>query len=92
MHIAHESKVADHCYQYALSSDADEFGVLCDHPHDTACERCNELQTAISDIETAAEQAQYEKDDQEDDIKFSLTQVKHSTTQLLRIIISAVLS
>jgi len=54
MHVSKESRVADHCRQYALSDPSDRNShVLCEHQHIDQCDRCDAMEEALLDIKTA---------------------------------------
>uniref|UniRef100_A0A914XRL7 Uncharacterized protein n=1 Tax=Plectus sambesii TaxID=2011161 RepID=A0A914XRL7_9BILA len=58
LHVNLTSRVADHCITYALSDPADEkfaspsevAGQAGSHPHDTVCDRCEQLKSVLGDI------------------------------------------
>ena len=48
------STVADHCRLFALSDPKEpNFQVQCDHHHDDSCDRCDQLTSALCEIESA---------------------------------------
>ena len=48
------STVADHCRLFALSDPKEpNFQVQCDHRHDDSCDRCDQLTSALCEIESA---------------------------------------
>lgn len=55
LHISSESRCADHCTTYALSSTEKQFQKECKHTHDTECDRCQTLHSSLADLEEALE-------------------------------------
>ncbi len=53
LHIAAESRCADHCRLHALSDTGKEFQGKCLHEHDVACDRCETLESTLAEIEVA---------------------------------------
>ncbi|XP_062568266.1 uncharacterized protein LOC134230450, partial [Saccostrea cucullata] len=74
MHVAVESEIPDHCSYYALSSKAYEHQVTCSHPHNQICSSCHSLTNTIEQIKNAADEAQFEDEDQRDNIQYTLAQ------------------
>ena len=62
------SRVPDHCSKYALSDPKDSnFANSCDHNHDLLCERCEELKTALSDVQAAILNCSFETENEKED-------------------------
>ena len=80
MHVNDQSHVPYHCRIFSLSDKSDTdlkkecdhphdevCDEVCDHPHDEVCDRCEALDVALKDIETAVHNAGfYCRDDQEE--------------------------
>lgn len=71
VHVSPSSPVADHCSEYALSDEKEPlFNSQCDHDHDNACPRCEELKTTINDVQTCLEREDLGLPDEElDDLR-----------------------
>lgn len=50
LHLAQASPIADHCIPYALSADEGPFTSTCDHPHDSSCDRCINIQEVLTEV------------------------------------------
>lgn len=54
VHVSKTSTVADHCRLFALSDPKEpNFQEQCDHHHDDSCDRCDQLTSALCEIESA---------------------------------------
>ena len=53
LHIAEDSRCADHCRKHALSDAEPEFHEPCRHKHDVTCDRCEVLENTLTEIEVA---------------------------------------
>ena len=54
MHVSQSFTVADHCSRFALSDPTEkEFQDECNHRHEDACDRCDQLVSTIDDIVSA---------------------------------------
>ncbi|KAK3736782.1 hypothetical protein QZH41_002391 [Actinostola sp. cb2023] len=68
VHISEESNVADHCSVYALSDQSDQdLRQLCSHIHSSSCDQCSALDVAISDIEQALKEVNFENEEMRDE-------------------------
>ena len=68
------SRVPDHCSKYALSDPKDSnFANSCDHNHDLLCERCEELKTALSDVQAAILNCSFETENEKEDALYELS-------------------
>ena len=53
IHLARESPCPDYCQKFALSSSEPEFHRSCGHQHTVNCDRCEDLQNVMADLQLA---------------------------------------
>ena len=54
VHVSERSTMADHCRIFALSDPNEKkFQEECNHGHEDACDRCDQLVSTIDEIESA---------------------------------------
>ena len=54
VHLTADANVPDHCTAYALSDPKDKFlSVECQHDHESSCPQCEELKSALKEVEAA---------------------------------------
>ena len=53
IHLARESPCPDYCQKFALSSSEPEFHRSCAHQHTVNCDRCEDLQNVMADLQLA---------------------------------------
>ena len=53
MHLTAEANVPDHCITYALDPNDKSLCIDCQHDHETTCLQCEELKSALKEIEEA---------------------------------------
>ena len=60
VHITDESRCTDHCRAHALSDSMPEFQRKCFHEHNEICDRCEALESSLTEIEVivSSEQVQ----------------------------------
>ena len=81
VHVSENSTVPDHCRAYALSdSKTHAFQAKpCDHEHNDACDRCDDLVSTLKDIESALTDLSKEMAvGDKEKLTFTLTQSKKS--------------
>jgi hypothetical protein len=67
VHLSQASNVADHCTLYALSDLKEQsLKSKCSHPHDQSCQRCDQLSSAISELESLVPPKDMRPEDQDD--------------------------
>ena len=50
LHVIEESPCADHCINFALSSNEDEYNSECKHDHSMICDRCKDCKDVCKEI------------------------------------------
>ncbi|XP_078382539.1 uncharacterized protein LOC144665220 [Oculina patagonica] len=89
LHIAAESRCADHCRLHALSDTGKEFQGKCLHEHDVACDRCETLESTLAEIEVAfsSDKTQLSNDQKEEishDAEAAVKKVKDWKAHIMR--------
>lgn len=72
MHLTAEANVPDHCIAYALSDPNDKsLCVECQHDHGNSCLQCEELKSALKEIEEALSKNSTIPEDMRDDLLYT---------------------
>ena len=58
IHTASESPCADHCRVFALNNTETEYKGWCQHQHTITCDRCEDLNNAVSDLQLAVDSSE----------------------------------
>jgi len=67
VHVSTATNVADHCVSYALSDPTEESLLAkCTHPHDQCCQSCEQVKSAISEMESLLLCTKTSTEDQDD--------------------------
>ena len=84
MHLTADANVPDHCTAYALSDPKDKFlSVECQHDHESSCPQCEELKSALKEVEAALSKSSTIAEDVRDDLLYTY-QYKYSTAQAIQ--------
>ncbi|CAC5404351.1 unnamed protein product [Mytilus coruscus] len=74
LHISQSSEVSDHCCPFALSHDDQKYSRKCEHTHGRSCTKCEQLSSVLGLISNAATIAEYESEDQKDEVQYLVNQ------------------
>ena len=77
VHLTANANVPDHCTAYALSDPKDKFlSVECQHDHESSCPQCEELKSALKEVEAALSKSSTIAEDVRDDLLLTRMQYK----------------
>ena len=77
VHLTANANVPDHCTAYALSDPKDKFlSVECQHDHESSCPQCEELKSALKEVEAALSKSSTIAEDVCDDLLLTRMQYK----------------
>ena len=72
VHLTADANVPDHCTAYALSDPKDKFlSVECQHDHESSCPQCEELKSALKEVEAALSKSSTIAEDVRDDLLYT---------------------
>ncbi|CAC5392922.1 unnamed protein product [Mytilus coruscus] len=77
-HISQSSEVSDHCCPFALSQDDQKYSRKYEHSHGRSCTECEQISSVPGLISNAATIAEYESEDQKDEVQYLVNQSKKS--------------
>ena len=72
VHLTAEANVPDHCTAYALSDPQEKsLCVECQHDHESSCPQCEELKSALKEVEAALSKNSTIPEDVRDDLLYT---------------------
>ena len=72
VHLTADANVPDHCTAYALSDPKEKFlSIECQHDHESTCPQCEELKSALKEVEAALSKSSTIAEDVRDDLLYT---------------------